>query len=261
MSSHSPGVGDEPGARPETASTPSGGSHSPEPHEDVTGGRLNWLRAGVLGGNDGIVSTASIVLGVAGAAPPAGAILTAGLAGLFAGSMSMAAGEYVSVSSQRDAQRALLAQERKELSEQPEFELAELAGLYQRKGLPAELAGQVARYLTAHDALAAHAETELGIDPGEMHELTNPWRAALASMLAFASGSVFPLLAITLTPAAVRVAVTVLVAAASLVLTGALSARLGQARMTRAVVRNVVGGLVAMGVTYGIGALVGYFVG
>jgi VIT1/CCC1 family predicted Fe2+/Mn2+ transporter len=207
------------------------------------------------------VSTSSIVVGVAGATPPAGAILTAGLAGLFAGAMSMAAGEYVSVSSQRDAQRALLAQERTELAEQPESELAELAGLYRQKGLPAELAGQVARYLTAHDALAAHAETELGINPKEVHELTNPWRAALASMLAFACGAVFPLLAITLVTGAVRVLVTVLVAAAALVLTGALSARLGQARLARPIVRNVVGGLVAMGVTYGIGALIGSFLG
>lgn len=232
-------------------------AHPGEPHDDASGARLNWLRAGVLGANDGIVSTASIVVGVAGATTAGATILTAGVAGLFAGALSMASGEYVSVSSQRDAERALLAQERQELAEQPDAELAELTGIYRQKGLPEQLARQVAEHLTATDALTAHAEAELGIDPDE---LANPWQAALASFLAFGAGAIFPLLAIVLAPAVVRVAVTVVVVVLALILTGSISARLGKAPRRRAVARNVAGGLVAMGVTYAIGALVGHTV-
>src|SRR5438067_540913 len=154
-----------------------------EPH-DAAGvtGRLNWLRAGVLGANDGVVSTASLVLGVAGATSSTSAILTAGLAGMFAGAMSMASGEYVSVSSQRDSEQALLEQERQELSEDPDAELAELTSIYQAKGLDRDLARHVAEQLSKHDALAAHAEAELGIDP---EDLVSPWQAALASFLSF----------------------------------------------------------------------------
>ncbi len=147
------------------------GPHEDEPHEQGLNDRLNWLRAGVLGANDGIVSTAGIVLGVAGATSERTAILVAGIAGLAAGAMSMAAGEYVSVSTQRDSEEALLAEERRELREDPDDELAELAGLYVDKGLDPDLALQVARQLTANDALAAHAEVELGIDP---EDLTSP---------------------------------------------------------------------------------------
>jgi VIT1/CCC1 family predicted Fe2+/Mn2+ transporter len=224
-----------------------------EPHED-TGARLNWLRAGVLGANDGVVSTASIVLGVAGATTSVPQIVTAGLAGLFAGALSMAAGEYVSVSSQRDAERALLAQERRELREMPEFELAELADIYESKGLTPELAREVAEQLTAKDALGAHAEAELKIDPDG---LTNPWQAALASFLAFTVGSLLPLLAFLIPSGDLRVSLTVAVGVVALALTGSISAGLGQAPRLPAIVRNVAGGIVAMAVTYGIGHLVG----
>ena len=216
-------------------------------------GRLNWLRAGVLGANDGIVSTAGLVVGVAGATVAAGPILTAGVAGVVAGAVSMALGEYVSVSSQRDTERALLAKERAELDEEPERELAELAAIYQAMGLTAQTAGQVARELTAHDAFAAHAHTELGIDPGE---LTNPWHAAGASAASFALGALLPVLAILL-PASVRIPVTFVVVLLALAVTGTLSARIGGAPRNRAVARVVVGGALAMLVTFGIGQLVG----
>jgi VIT1/CCC1 family predicted Fe2+/Mn2+ transporter len=224
-----------------------------EPHED-TGARLNWLRASVLGANDGVVSTASIVLGVAGATTAVPQILTAGLAGLFAGALSMAAGEYVSVSSQRDAERALLAQERRELKEMPESELKELAEIYEGKGLTPQLAQQVAEQLTAKDALGAHAEAELKIDPDG---LTNPWQAAIASFLAFTIGSLLPLLAFMIPSGDLRVSITVAVGVLALALTGSISARLGQAPRLPAIARNVAGGVVAMAITYGIGHLVG----
>ena len=165
----------------------------PELHVQDTAGRLNWLRAGVLGANDGIVSTAGLVIGVAAATTNRGAIFTAGLAGLAAGAMSMAVGEYVSVSTQRDTEQALLAIERRELREDPEAELQELAGLYQGKGLEAGLAMEVAQALTRKDALAAHAEAELGIDP---HALTKPWQAAVASFASFTLGALLPLIAV-----------------------------------------------------------------
>ena len=179
------------------------GGHEDEPHEQNHAARLNWLRAGVLGANDGIVSTAGLVIGVAAATTERAAILTAGLAGLAAGAMSMAAGEYVSVSTQRDTEQALLAKERRELREMPEEELAELTDLYEARGLSPDLAHQVALQLTQHDALAAHAEVELGIDP---EELTNPWHAAWASMAAFTVGALLPLAAILLPPPGGRVA-------------------------------------------------------
>jgi vacuolar iron transporter family protein len=233
---------------------PPSGQAQDEPHDDHIGSRLNWLRAGVLGANDGIVSTASLVLGVAAATTSTTAILTAGLAGMFAGALSMASGEYVSVSSQRDSEEAMLQRERQELTDTPHGELDELAGIYQAKGLTPELARQVAEQLTAHDALAAHAEAELGIDP---EELVNPWHAALASFVSFTVGAVLPLLAIGLVPPAARIAVTVAAVLLALVATGWTSAALGKAPPGRAVFRNVVGGAVAMGVTYGIGSLVG----
>jgi VIT1/CCC1 family predicted Fe2+/Mn2+ transporter len=221
-------------------------------------GRLNSLRAAVLGANDGIVSTAGIVIGVAGATLVPFAILTAGIAGLTAGALSMAVGEYVSVSAQRDTEKALLDKERRELEEMPEEELAELAGLYEAKGLDASLALQVATQLHAHDALAAHAETELGIDPDN---LTSPWVAATSSAVSFTIGSLLPLLAIILAPTSLKVAITVVAVAAALVLTGYLSARAGGTRYLRSILRNVAGGLLAMAVTYGIGRLVGHTLG
>jgi len=220
--------------------------------------RLNWLRAGVLGANDGIVSVSGIVIGVAAAGATHGALLTAGLAGLAAGALSMAAGEYVSVSTQRDTQNALLAKERWELETYPEEELNELAGFYVDKGLTPELAHSVAEQLTAHDALAAHAEVELKID-GE--ELTNPWHAAFASMTAFVIGSLLPLLTILLVQGPARIPATVVAVALALFLTGLISAKLGDANIRLAILRNVGGGLLAMAITYGIGALVGTQVG
>ncbi|NMO34227.1 VIT family protein [Streptomyces sp. GMY01] len=225
-----------------------------EPHGGALGSRLNWLRAAVLGANDGIVSTAGLVVGVAGATDSRSALLTAGLAGLLAGSMSMAAGEYVSVSTQRDSELAALAEERRELRDQPEAELRELAELLERRGLSPEVARDAARQLTERDALRAHASVELGIDPDR---LTNPWHAAGASFLAFTVGALLPLLAIVLPPAGPRLVITVLSVLAALVLTGFSSARLGAAPPGRAVLRNVAGGALAMAVTYAAGALLG----
>jgi VIT1/CCC1 family predicted Fe2+/Mn2+ transporter len=231
-------------------------AHPGEEHGRSVGARLNWLRAGVLGANDGIVSTAGIVVGVAGATAARGPILTAGIAGLVAGALSMATGEYVSVSTQRDTERALLEKERRELVEMPEQELAELAGIYEGKGLTADLARQVAEQLTERDAFAAHVDAELGIDPDD---LTNPWHAALASAVAFTIGAVLPLLAIELPPTSARVPVTFVAVILALALTGWLAARLGGSRIMPAVRRNVLGGALAMAVTYGVGHLVGGF--
>jgi VIT1/CCC1 family predicted Fe2+/Mn2+ transporter len=228
--------------------------HDGEAHGQGIGARLNWLRAGVLGANDGIVSTAGIVIGVAAATSDRGTIATAGIAGLAAGAMSMAAGEYVSVSTQRDTERALLAKERRELREMPAEELDELTQIYREKGLSPELAAEVAAQLTDHDALGAHAEAELGIDPDQ---LTNPWQAALASMVSFTLGALLPLVAILLPPVSARVWVTAVAVVVALALTGWGSARLGDAPAGRAVLRNVAGGVLAMAVTYAIGAAVG----
>ena len=230
-----------------------GNDHS-EPHGDNISSRLNWLRAGVLGANDGIVSTAGIVIGVAGATTSRAIIVTAGIAGLAAGAMSMAVGEYVSVSTQKDSEQALLTKERRELEETPEEELEELTGIYEAKGLSRTLAKEVAEHLTAHDALGAHAEAELRIDP---HNLTSPTHAAIASFLAFTLGALLPLLAIAFPPTSWRVPVTVLGVVLALAGTGWLAARLGSAPVARSLWRNVIGGLVAMAVTYGIGTLVG----
>lgn len=229
-------------------------SHPDEPHRGGLNNRLSWLRPGVLGANDGIVSTAGIVMGVAGATTDRTAILVAGVAGLAAGALSMAAGEYVSVSTQRDSELALLATERRELVEEPQAELEELAGIYVGKGLSEDLALQVATQLSAHDAFGAHAEAELGIDPDDV---TSPWTAAWASMLAFTLGALLPLLCVLLAPAEVRIPVTVLAVTAALALTGWGSARFGYGGAGRAVSRTVAGGLLAMAVTYGIGALLG----
>ncbi|MFE6804881.1 VIT family protein [Streptomyces sp. NPDC057696] len=228
------------------------------PHEESHGGalgtRLNWLRAAVLGANDGVVSTAGLVVGVAGATEDRSTLLTAGLAGLLAGSMSMAAGEYVSVSTQRDSEKAALAQEKRELRESPEAELEELTGLLEDRGLSPEVAREAAEQLTSRDALRAHARVELGIDPDE---LTNPWHAAWASFLAFTVGALLPLLAIVLPPSAWRLPVTVVSVLGALALTGWSSARMGSAAVRPAVWRNMAGGALAMAVTYGAGSLLG----
>ena len=224
-----------------------------DPHEGL-GARLNWLRAGVLGANDGIVSTAGLVVGVAGATDTRSTLLASGIAGLLAGSLSMASGEYVSVSTQRDTEKAALAIERRELAESPEAEFEELVGLYRGRGMSEGTARLVAEELTAHDALAAHARTELGINP---EELTNPWSAAIASFIAFSVGALLPLLAIVLPPTGWRVPVTVVSVLIALVTTGWISARLGRAEPWRAIVRNVIGGALAMGITYFVGTLIG----
>ncbi|WP_395639900.1 VIT family protein [Pseudolysinimonas sp.] len=228
--------------------------HAGEPHGAGIAARLNWLRAGVLGANDGIVSVAAIVVGVAGATSAVAPILTAGAAGLVGGAISMALGEYVSVSSQRDTQRALIAKERRELAELPDEELAELTGIYRAKGLSAETAARVAEELTAHDALSAHLEAELGIVEADV---VSPWAAAGASALAFTIGAILPLLAILLPPEPVRVPVTFAAVLIALALTGALSARIGGSPVLRPTVRVVVGGAIALAATFLIGTLLG----
>ncbi|MBF6222319.1 MULTISPECIES: VIT1/CCC1 transporter family protein [Nocardia] len=232
--------------------TSASGAHPHEPHGDGFAAKLNWLRAGVLGANDGIVSTAGLVVGVAAATTDTAALFTAGIAGISAGAISMAVGEYVSVSTQRDSERALLAKERRELREEPDYELAELTGIYQAKGLTPETARKVAEELTAHDAFTAHAEAELGLNPAE---LTNPWQAALSSAVAFTLGALLPLLAILLPPVTARIPVTFAAVLTALALTGSVSARLGGSSRGRAVLRVVLGGALAMAVTYGIGQL------
>ena len=208
--------------------------HAGEIHGEGIASRLNWLRAGVLGANDGIVSTSGLVLGVAGATQSRGAILTAGVAGLVAGAVSMALGEYVSVSSQRDSERALLAKERAELEMGPQAELAELAAIYEAKGLQPQTAQRVAEELTAHDAFAAHVEVELKIDPDE---LTNPWAAAISSAISFTLGALLPLLVIALAPGSTRVPATFVIVIVALAITGSVSAYLGGASRGRATVR------------------------
>lgn len=216
--------------------------------------RLNRLRAAVLGGNDGITSTAGLVVGVAGATAGTGALLIAGVSGVVAGALSMGGGEFTSVSAQRDSQEALLARQRHELETVPDEELDELAHLYAQKGLSTQLAHQVAAELTARDALAAHADIELGID---VDDLVRPWDAAAASALAFAVGGVLPILAILLPPVSVRVPVCFAAVALGLAVTGNVAARLGRAPAARATVRNVLVGVAAMALTYAIGTLVG----
>jgi VIT1/CCC1 family predicted Fe2+/Mn2+ transporter len=225
-----------------------------EPHTGASAGRLNWLRAGVLGANDGIVSVAGIVVGVAGATTSRGPVFTAGLAGLVAGAVSMSLGEYVSVSSQRDSETALLSQEREELAETPGTEFNELTALYQAKGLSEQTARQVATELTAHDALAAHLDAELHIDPDD---LANPIQAAAASAASFTVGALLPLIAILLPPAAWRVPVTIVVVLIALGIAGAVSARIGGSNARRAVLRVVIGGAIGLAFTYGVGHLFG----
>lgn len=212
--------------------------------------RLNWLRAGVLGANDGILSTAGLVVGVSGAAVGSRALLAAGIAGMIAGALSMAAGEYVSVSTQRDTEKAQLTRTRKALEANPASELAALQRAIEADGVEPELAGSVADQLSRSDALAAHAKFRLGIDPDS---LTNPWHAAFASLFSFILGSIIPLTAIVLSPSRIAVGITVLAVTIALAITGSVSARLGDAPVVRATLRNVAGGLLAMGVTYWIG--------
>jgi len=224
-------------------------------HGDVEGlgNRLNWLRAGVLGANDGIVSTAGIVMGVAGATSDRNAILIAGIAALVAGALSMAAGEYVSVSTQRDAELALIEHERHDLARMPEEEMRHLASMLEEKGMSAKVAWEAAQQIHEKDPLRVHAELEFGID---LDDVTNPVSAALASMTAFSLGAIIPLLTILL-PSPERFYVTAAVVAAALAGTGYVSAKLGYAKVRPAMIRNVLGGVFAMGVTLLVGHLVG----
>ncbi len=228
--------------------------HPGEQHDPEFGARLNWLRAGVLGANDGIVSVAGLVMGIAGATQDRSALVIAGAAGLISGALSMAGGEYVSVSTQRDSERAMIRKERGELSTMPDDELVELTGLYQAKGISPELARRVAEELTAKDALRAHLDAELHIDPDD---LANPWQAAGASFVAFSVGALLPVLAILLPPSSYRVPVCVVAVALALVLTGAVSARLGGAPAMPAVIRNAGIGLIAMAITFAVGTVIG----
>ncbi|WP_127473623.1 VIT1/CCC1 transporter family protein [Microbacterium sulfonylureivorans] len=229
-------------------------THPGEPHGARLGQRLNWLRAGVLGANDGIVSVAALVVGVAGATTATAALFTAGIAGLVGGAVSMALGEYVSVSSQRDSERALIAKESRELSEMPEEELDELTQLYRARGLSDATARRVAEELTAHDALSAHLEVELHID---QDDLVNPWHAALSSAIAFTLGALLPLIAILLPPPEWRVPVTFVAVLAALAITGTVSAYLGGASKVRAAARLMIGGALALTATWLIGTLLG----
>lgn len=225
-----------------------------EPHTKGHTSKLNWLRAAVLGANDGVVSIAGLVFGVAGATNSAPIILTAGVAGILAGAISMAVGEYVSVSSSRDTEKALLEKEKFELKNNPLEELEELARIYEHKGLSKKTAKIVAGELTTRDPIAAHFDAELGIDP---NDLTNPWHAAIASAISFFLGSLIPLVAIIIPSANLRIPFAFIAVVLALVLTGYISAKVGGANISRAIIRIVIGGILAMAVTYGIGRALG----
>ena len=219
--------------------------------------RLNWLRAGVLGANDGIVSTAGIVMGVAGATVESGPILIAGVAALVAGSISMAGGEYASVSAQRDSEIAALAKERKELDENPDEEILELAEYYRNRGISDSLSNQIAKELSAKDPIRAHA-AELGISSDEH---VSPGAAAIASFIAFALGSTLPIVAIAGPWIDYREVATVASVVVALALTGYFGAKIGKAKPLRAVIRNVVVSLLTMGIAFAIGTVLGVAVG
>ncbi|MBT9605196.1 VIT family protein [Microbacterium sp.] len=234
------------------------GAHPDEPHRQGLAQRLNWLRAGVLGANDGIVSTAAVVVGVAGATSEIAPVFVAGLAALVGGAISMALGEYVSVSSQRDSEHALIQKERRELAEDPDAEFTELVGLYEARGLSRDTATRVATELTASDALKAHLSVELNIDADDV---VSPWAAAIASAVAFTVGAILPMLTILLAPVEVRVPLTFVAVLLALALTGYLAAWIGGARRGRAILRTVIGGALALGATYAVGALFGVAAG
>lgn len=223
-------------------------------HEPVSNARLNALRAAVLGANDGIVSVSSIILGVAGATDNRTAIFAAGMAGLVAGALSMAVGEYVSVSSQRDTEEAYIALEKLRLEHYPDEEFEELAGAYASRGLSAKTAHEVAKELTAHDAVRAHLETELNINE---EDLSSPIGAAIASLIAFTVGGVIPLGTVLAVNHQLRLVATFGAVLAALVITGYLSATVGRAPRPRAIARVVLGGAAAMLITYGVGHIFG----
>jgi VIT1/CCC1 family predicted Fe2+/Mn2+ transporter len=229
------------------------------PHGEIhRSGRAGWLRAAVLGSDDAIVSTASLMIGVAAASASKGAILIAGAAGLVAGAMSMAVGEFVSVSSQRDAEQADIAVEQRELAGEPLAELNELAMIYVKRGLDKDLAMKVAVQLSAHDRLAAHVRDELGIDPSS---LARPFQAAWISAVSFATFALVPIAVLLVTPAEWRIPTIAAVSLASLASLGAFGAHLGGAPLVRAALRVAVGGALAMAVTAAIGRVLGVSVG
>ncbi|WEG09683.1 VIT family protein [Microbacterium horticulturae] len=232
--------------------------HENEPHEPGLAQRLNWLRAGVLGANDGIVSTAAVAVGVAGATEAVGPVFLAGAAALVGGAISMALGEYVSVSSQRDSERALIAKERAELADDPDAEFEELVGLYEQEGLSRETARTVATELTEKNALKAHLSMELNID---QDDVVSPWAAAGASAISFTIGALLPLLTILLTPPAVRVAWTFVAVLIALAVTGYIAAWIGGAVRWRSMTRTVLGGALALAATFAVGTLFGTSVG
>lgn len=233
-------------------------AHPDEPHRAGMAQRLNWLRAGVLGANDGIVSTAAVVVGVAGATSEVLPVLLAGSAALVGGAISMALGEYVSVSSQRDSERALIEKERAELADDPEAELAELIGIYRAQGLTEDTATRVATELTERDALAAHLSAELNID---QDDVVSPWHAALASAIAFTVGALLPMATILFLPHPARLIWTFVAVLVALAVTGYLAAWIGGANRGRAILRTVVGGALALGATYLVGTLFGTTIG
>lgn len=216
--------------------------------------KVGWLRAAVLGANDGIVSTASLIVGVAAAAATRDSILLTGVAGLVAGAMSMAAGEYVSVSSQADSEAADIKRERQELAETPEHELEELTAIYMARGLDRELAHKVAVQMTAHDALAAHTRDELGIVD---HTAAKPIQAALTSAATFSVGAALPLMTVLVVPATLIIPAVCLAALLFLAVLGGLGAQTGGAKLSPAILRVTFWGALAMGLTAGIGHLIG----
>jgi VIT1/CCC1 family predicted Fe2+/Mn2+ transporter len=231
------------------------GTRVPRSHrEQHASGRIGWLRAAVLGANDGLLSTASLLIGVAAAEISRSVLLTTGVAALVAGAASMAVGEYSSVSSQRDAELADLSMEREELVTSPRSELVELQGIYMRRGLTPDVARVVAEQLTAHDALASHARDELGLD---LDALARPLQAAVTSALSFSAGALVPLLCVVLAGVSLRIPICIAVTLVGLGSLGALGARLGNASPVRGARRVLIGGAAAMAVTYVLGNAVG----
>jgi VIT1/CCC1 family predicted Fe2+/Mn2+ transporter len=228
--------------------------HDFEPHDLAFASKLNWLRAGVRGANDGIVSVAALLVGVAAATTDSVAILIAGIASVAAGATSMALGEYVSVSSQRDSERALINKERRELAEMPDEEFEELVLIYQAKGLTPETARQVATELTEHDVLRAHLEAELHISEDQ---LTNPWHAAMSSAISFLVGAALPLATVLLSPVDWRIPATVVASLVALAITGGVGAYIGGSPIPRSIARVTIGGAGALAVTYAIGTAFG----
>lgn len=243
-------------ARPAGASSPTSTAQADE--RSRRAGRLNRLRAGVLGANDGIVSVAGLAVGVAGATTDTRWLLVAGLASLVAGALSMAMGEYVSVSTQRDTERALIARTRRDLDAQPEVEHRALVSALEDTGIPSDVVEPVARSMERHDALEAHTRFRHGV---EDDAVASPLGAALASLVSFTLGGVVPLAAILLTPPALRLPATLAAVVLALAALGVVSARLGEADARRATVRTIIGGVLALLVTYGLGSALGVAIG